>query len=218
MIWRALGLSLRRRFLGRGKPKAAAAWDSQYRSGSWDRLAAPRELPRYAVIAALVARFAPPEARVLDIGCGLGILGEHLAALRRSRRYVGLDLSGEAIGRAEAERGQAGEFRVADAEQPCLDPSESFHVLVFNEVLNYFDDPAQVVQRWLSHLAPGGFIVVSLWNPVRHRAMDRRLRAVLRRTLTVTIGVDRGAAWRITVEVPVSRARERVQGYGAASR
>lgn len=202
--WASLRLSLRRRFLGMGKPKTADAWDRQYRSGSWERLEENRELARYAVVAALVRRFAPAGARIVDIGCGVGILAEHIAAPGTSYRYDGVDLSSEAIARANAERGQLGRFRVGDAERPRLEDGEQFDVLVFNEVLNYFGDPLAAVGRWVSRLDPGGVVVISLWKPSRHRAMDRRLRRRLRRRLAVTIGADDGGApWRVSVEDPV---------------
>ncbi len=203
-LWTPLRLSLRRRFLGMGKPKTPDAWDRQYRAGGWERLTADRELGRYAVVTALVRRFAPSDARVVDVGCGVGLLAEHIVAPGSSYAYHGVDLSPEAITRARAERGHLGHFHVGDAERPRFGDGERFDVLVFNEVLNYFRDPLEVVEQWLSALEAGGVVVISLWKPRRHRAMDRRLRQCLRRRLAVTVAADEGGApWRVSLEDPV---------------
>ena len=63
----------------------------------------------------LFARFAPPGARVLDVGCGFGTNSLRLAALGHC--VLGIDVSPTAIEQAELRRVAAGvdcEFRCAD--------------------------------------------------------------------------------------------------------
>ena len=75
----------------------------------------------------------------------------------------------------------------------------SFDVIVFNEVLEYFTDPVQLVQRYEKWLVPGGEFVVSqyradddartrrIWRGL-HRRYTARLRTrVTTANLTWTI-------------------------------
>lgn len=205
-MWQALRLSLRRRWLGCGKPKSADCWDSQYREHEWDRLGGEREFPRYAMLAALTRRFAKAAPDVHDIGCGTGVLSEHLALADGAGRYTGSDVSKEAISQAVATRGHRGTFRVADAETDAYRADDPFDVIVFNEVLYYFDDPQLVMERTLSRLRPGGIVLISLWKPSRHVALLRRLRRSVRCRYSVVVGGEGGEPWRVSVEEPLPRS------------
>ena len=201
----ALRGSLRRRFLGRGKPKSAETWDAQYRAGRWDGL--PGETQRHDVVASLVRRFAPPRPLVLDVGCGQGGLARRLRACAGAR-YVGLDLSREAIARAASDAAPAESFHAFDVESgaPPFVAERSVNAAVFSEVLYYLDDPLRTVDRFGPLLAPDGFFVLSLWKPSRHRALLRRLCKGLVETSSAEVGS--GDTWRISVCVPRSRAAQ----------
>ena len=209
---KALRQSLRRRVLGRGKPRTAATWNEQYLAGTWDGLAGETE--RHACVAALVRRFAPELPFVLDVGCGHGGLADQMrgdggAGGGRGGRYVGLDISHEAIRRA-GERTSPGEsFHSVDVEDgpPSFLTCGSIDVAVFSEVLYYLDDPLVTLRRFAPLLSARGLFVFSLWKPARHRAMRRRLSREYDELYGAEIGGGGGAgdAWRISACVPAGR-------------
>lgn len=198
----SLRRSLRRRLLGRGKPRPAATWDAQYRAGTWDGLIAETE--RHATVAAHVCRFAPARPFVLDVGCGHGALARQLRG-DPGGRYVGLDISLEAIRRASGDGAPGASFHAFDVDSgppPFVAPG-SVDAAVFSEVLYYLDDPLVTLRRFAPLLSRRGIFVFSLWKPSRHRALRRRLA----REYDELCGVEIGDAdpWRISVCVPMGR-------------
>ncbi|GAB2974598.1 class I SAM-dependent methyltransferase [Nocardioides montaniterrae] len=169
-----LGARVRRWEAGRGDvPKEPGAWDEQYAGGGWDYLSGLGEVAHYAVIAGY-ARHLHPGGSVLDVGCGTGVLHDHLAAGGYSR-YTGVDISSVAIAALEARvpRGSA-DFFAVDADR--FSPERSYDLVILNESLTYFPDPAATFRRYLGFVADGGFAIVSchLESP-RSRAILRSL-------------------------------------------
>jgi len=184
---------------GRGDvPIPAAAWELQYRGGEWAFLRALDQATRYSVICGYLQQLAP-KGRVLDIGCGEGVLLERLGMDNYSR-YVGIDLSGAAVERAAQKHHARSLFVQADAQTYV--PDETFDAIVFNEVLYYFDDPPEVLRRYRSRLEPGGVFITSLYvNSERIRAIGRALKKVYRALDEVEISHD-GDRWIVTVFCP----------------
>ena len=73
----------------------AEKWDLEYRSGNWDYLGGLQEVPRYSVVAGYVGYFNS-RSRILEIGCGTGILLRYIRHLDFTH-YQGVDISGAAI-------------------------------------------------------------------------------------------------------------------------
>jgi 2-polyprenyl-3-methyl-5-hydroxy-6-metoxy-1,4-benzoquinol methylase len=123
--------------------------DTEYRGGNWDYLAEDLELPRFSVVAGYCVRHAEG-GRILEIGCGEGLLPERIGTSRYAR-YVGVDISSVAIERAKAKRHPNAEFLAEDASD--FDPDAQFDLIVFNEVLEYAPRPVDLVrryERWLT--------------------------------------------------------------------
>ncbi|MDL2716280.1 MAG: class I SAM-dependent methyltransferase [Acidobacteriota bacterium] len=192
----SLRRSLRRRLLGRGKPRPAATWDAQYRAGTWDGIVA--EIERHACIASFVRRFGPERPFVLDVGCGQGALARQLRG-DACGRYVGIDISSEAILRAAKDGAQGESFHAVDVEAgpPSFVTPGSVDAAVFSEVLYYLDDPLETLRRFVPLLSPSGFFVFSLWKPARHRALRRGLCRAYDETCVREVGS--GNTWRISV-------------------
>jgi len=175
-------------------PAAKEAWDAQYRAGGWEFMRDLDELARYALIAAFVNRLAPRGA-VLDVGCGEGLLVDHLRPLGY-RRYLGIDLSEAAVAQAASRADAATAFLAADGEG--APPDGPWDVVVFNESIYYFREPLAAVARYGAVLAPAGWFVVSTFAS---RRADAVVRALLRRYRLVeeTAVSNRKGTWTVRV-------------------
>jgi 2-polyprenyl-3-methyl-5-hydroxy-6-metoxy-1,4-benzoquinol methylase len=141
-------------------------WEAEYAHGEWERLRKVEELPHYSVIAGYVSHFADC-GRILDVGCGEGILQELLGKGRYSR-YLGIDLARDAILKASRKQDERTTFEQADAVS--YTPRENFDVIVFNEVLYYFDAPTDLMAQYTPWLGNGGRMIVSMvFNRRSHR-------------------------------------------------
>ncbi len=132
----------------------AAAFDGQ--AGRFE--AAPVQSDP-AMLARLVAFAAfPAGARLLDAGCGPGLVSEAFAAAGFT--LVGVDLSPEMIRRAEARCARfaaRASFRRASVFD--LPAGERFGGAISRYVIHHLEDPAAFVRRQVAHLDPGGVLV-----------------------------------------------------------
>jgi len=95
--------------------------------------------------------------RVLDVGCGGGILSEAMAG--RGADVTGIDLSDKALKVAQLhllESGRRVAYVQADAEHLALEQPGSFDVVPCMEVLEHVPDPARQVRACARLLKPGG--------------------------------------------------------------
>jgi 2-polyprenyl-6-hydroxyphenyl methylase / 3-demethylubiquinone-9 3-methyltransferase len=102
--------------------------------------------------------------RVLDIGCGGGILSEPLARL--GARVVGADPSEEniAVARAHAEQGGLSvDYRATTAEHLAA-AGEGFDVVLAMEVVEHVTDVASFVATCASMVRPGGLMIAATLN------------------------------------------------------
>jgi 2-polyprenyl-3-methyl-5-hydroxy-6-metoxy-1,4-benzoquinol methylase len=108
-------------------------------------------------------RHAPSGVRVLDVGCGSGLLGARLRT--RRNRVWGVD-SAAAI--AQAAAGRLARFMLADITDADavaeLLGEERFEAIVFADVLEHIPDPVGTLRSYLRFLAPGGAVLVSVPN------------------------------------------------------
>ncbi len=102
--------------------------------------------------------------RLLDIGCGGGLLSEPMARLGFS--VTGVDASERNIGTASAhaaETGVAVDYRCSTAE--ALKASgETFDVILNMEVIEHVADPGQFLRDCAAMLKPGGLMIVATLN------------------------------------------------------
>jgi len=103
--------------------------------------------------------------RVVDIGCGGGILTEAIAA--RGGETLGIDLGDKALGVArlhKLESGTTADYRLVSAEALAAEMPGSFDVVTCMEMLEHVPDPAAIVAACASLVRPGGIVVVSTIN------------------------------------------------------
>jgi 2-polyprenyl-6-hydroxyphenyl methylase / 3-demethylubiquinone-9 3-methyltransferase len=118
------------------------------------------------LLALLDRHFAPQgralaALRVLDIGCGAGLLAEPLA--RRGARVTGIDAAEKNVVAARlhaAAQGVAVDYRVGDAVA-ALGAHERFDLVTLLEVVEHVDDVPAVVANAAHHVAHGGMLVAS---------------------------------------------------------
>jgi len=196
-----LKLSLGRWLLGRGKPCPAADWNRKFAAGECSFLDSEPESLRFVVAANLLDRLRPSGLPILDVGCGTGTLLRHLGPASSSR-YVGLDVSSEALVIASSRAPVGSSFVLASADEPfpyALEQLGPFGAIVLSEVLYYLRDPVSAILRYKPLLAPGGILLISLWRPFNHSTLRLRLTRHLSFSARVSVASSRGAPWKILV-------------------
>jgi 2-polyprenyl-6-hydroxyphenyl methylase/3-demethylubiquinone-9 3-methyltransferase len=100
--------------------------------------------------------------RVVDVGCGGGILTEAMAA--RGAETLGIDLGDKALGVArlhKLESGSSAEYRLVAAEALALEMPGAFDIVTCMEMLEHVPDPASIVAACAALARRGGVVVVS---------------------------------------------------------
>jgi 2-polyprenyl-6-hydroxyphenyl methylase/3-demethylubiquinone-9 3-methyltransferase len=101
--------------------------------------------------------------RILDIGCGAGLLCEPLTRL--GAQVIGVDPSASniAAARLHADRGHLSiDYRCTTAEE--MDVRERFDIVLAMEVVEHVSDVGIFLNRCAAMLKPGGLMVVSTLN------------------------------------------------------
>jgi len=105
------------------------------------------------------------DRRVLDVGCGGGILAEGMAG--RGARVLGIDLSDEALGVARLhglESGVRVDYRKVAAEELAVETPGAYDVVTCMEMLEHVPDPASSVAACATLAKPGGWVLFSTIN------------------------------------------------------
>lgn len=103
--------------------------------------------------------------RVLDVGCGGGILAEAMA--RRGARVTGIDLAEKPLRVAELHQLESGvevEYRQVAAEALAAERPASYDVVTCMELLEHVPDPASTVAACAQLARPGGRVFFSTIN------------------------------------------------------
>ena len=103
--------------------------------------------------------------KVVDIGCGGGILAESLA--QSGADTTGIDLSEKALKVAELHALEVGAnltYRAISAEDLAQEQAGQYDVVTCMEMLEHVPDPASVVQACADLCKPGGTLFFSTLN------------------------------------------------------
>jgi 2-polyprenyl-6-hydroxyphenyl methylase/3-demethylubiquinone-9 3-methyltransferase len=147
--------------------RLAATWWN--RTGPMRPLHVVNELRLGHVLEQIARRFGRPAGalqglRILDVGCGAGLMCEPLAS--RGAQVVGIDAAAKNIAAARLHAAAGGlqiDYRVGEP-QAALPSGESFDVLLLLEVVEHVDDVPAFVRDAAAHLAPGGLLLASTIN------------------------------------------------------
>ena len=105
------------------------------------------------------------DARVLDVGCGGGILSEAMA--RNGARVLGVDLAQAVLDVAELHALESRvpvEYRAIAAEELAAAQPDSFDLVTCMEMLEHVPDPAATLKALAALVKPGGDVIVSTLN------------------------------------------------------
>jgi 2-polyprenyl-6-hydroxyphenyl methylase/3-demethylubiquinone-9 3-methyltransferase len=104
--------------------------------------------------------------RVLDVGCGGGILADSMA--RKGASVLGIDLASKALKVAQLHALEAQtegvQYREISAEALAAEQPGSFDVVTCMEMLEHVPDPSSVVKACAALVKPGGHVFFSTIN------------------------------------------------------
>jgi trans-aconitate 2-methyltransferase len=125
-------------------------WDAH----TYDRSSEPQQAWAAEVLARLQG--LPPDAAVLDVGCGTGRVTEALLALVPEGRVLALDSSADMVALARSRLGDRAEVWCQDALE--LDLAEPVDAIVSTAALHWVPDHDRLWERLAQALRPGGVL------------------------------------------------------------
>ena len=141
-------------------------------SGPNEGTSARREVEDVAIEAtdelSIAVELVGERKRVLDLGCGEGLLARLLA--RRECDIVGFDINPAAVEEARKYCTHAGVADLDGASLPELLGEQKFDAVVLGDVLSYLRQPIRLLDGAREVLAEGGFVVATVPN-VSHGAI-----------------------------------------------
>jgi 2-polyprenyl-6-hydroxyphenyl methylase/3-demethylubiquinone-9 3-methyltransferase len=103
--------------------------------------------------------------RVLDVGCGGGILSESMS--EKGADVIGIDLGEKALKVAklhQLESGSQVDYQLIAVEELASQQPESFDVVTCMEMLEHVPDPAAIIDACARLVKPGGSVFFSTIN------------------------------------------------------
>lgn len=144
-------------------PRLQAQIDAAH---AYEALFVPALFGQWASKVADAAQIRPGQ-RVLDVGCGTGILARQVASRAGSAgRVAAIDPSAGMLAVARQFAPDV-EWREGVAEQLPF-PDRSFEAVVSQFALMFFSDRRQALREMLRVLTPGGRLVVAVWDSLEN--------------------------------------------------
>ncbi len=100
----------------------------------------------------LLARYLRPKAKILEIGCGVGISLKEIS--QRGFKVCGIEPSITA-----SQRGRETGMNIITGYFPDVDLSESFDAVIMAHVLEHIPEPYNFLKK-VAMIAPGGSILI----------------------------------------------------------
>ena len=103
-----------------------------------------------------------PNLKILDLGCGTGVLIEQLLSLLPLAEVCGIDPSAEMLNIAQQRLPPSVDLDLGSADKLDFEDN-SFDVVISTNAFHYFRDPQSSIQEALRVLKPQGYLVITDW-------------------------------------------------------
>ncbi|MFZ2033898.1 MAG: class I SAM-dependent methyltransferase [Candidatus Dormiibacterota bacterium] len=173
--------------------------DAAHRYDSWAGGANVRAAERLAAFAGV-----QPDERIIDVGCGTGLVIRSMGAGTSTLDHMAVDLSPDMITHARRQRGDERgiHYSVMDAHHLVFN-DDMFDLAILGQSLAYFEDPWQAFSEIRRVLKPHGRIAIScrcrsLSTPAQAVFFERLERLAIRRARTPAHHALFGEPWVLT--------------------
>ena len=145
-----------------------------------------RPWPGFAVVTDYVRSRCPAPWTALDVGCGNGRLLQYLGGRQLLQRYVGVDANDTLLSKARLKARAVPEpacrflqLDIATADWSArLDEAEGFDVVFCLATLHHLPGLTlrqAALQQMTSLLKPGGYLILSNWQPLNSKREQRKV-------------------------------------------
>jgi ubiquinone/menaquinone biosynthesis C-methylase UbiE len=178
-------------YIERQKRRTASAYDG------WSRIWNFARFTNVSIYDATLNSLEQRHHRVLDVGCGTGIMSTELAAC--GHHVLGVDLSPAMIEQAQRKQADNLNFVLGDAEQlPVAD--HCFDAVVNLISFHHYPHPARALAEFHRALRPGGRLVLVIFD--RNSLYIKLAQAVNRWTKPIA-----GNTWQKTADEALNLLR-----------
>lgn len=125
----------------------------------YDRIA---DRKRVDFIADVLKRSLSPDARVLDVGCGNGVISRHLG--RMGFNVLGIDVSDKTIEKARSINPMPNVQFMRKSAEELVASGEKYEAIICSEVLEHLDNPGALLRVLYQSLADNGKLIVTVPN------------------------------------------------------
>ena len=135
-------------------------------ASSYDAAAVVQKLVAGRLAARIAALPLPARPRILEIGCGTGLLSAALRQALPDAQWALTDLSPAMVQACRERLGDPPDtrFMVMDGEHPALEPG-AFDLVCASLAFQWFEDLAGALSRLRTLLAPGGWLAFATLGP-----------------------------------------------------
>lgn len=122
----------------------------------------------------IIAVIPDDARRILDVGCGFGLMGKAIKKINGAVEVVGLEAEEKAAETARKNIDKVIAGDVEDIKMPFA--AGYFDCLVYGEVLEHLKDPWRILREHAPYLKKGGCCIVSFPNVSHYSIIEGLLR------------------------------------------
>ncbi|MGF9713292.1 malonyl-ACP O-methyltransferase [Paenibacillus sp. JMULE4] len=161
-------------------------------AGSYDQYAVVQRTMADRLLQLVLKRKAPKNvSRIIEIGCGTGLLTGKLLEAYPEASVLAIDLSPQMAERTRQRYGDMAAGRletfVGDAEPPGNDDEKwalteygQADVIISSATFQWFDEPGRTMKAWLGRLKPDGLLAFATFGPQTFVELHEAFRAAER--------------------------------------